>query len=171
MKERESMWINPSEPWSVYVFPAALEKIQKELGKREPDEKVLRTCLIHIEPTARAAIQGRPGHWWKFLCEVIGAQAAHDAGMKWVGENLPCRERVPDYLPPSVTPKLRYSILQRDGFRCQLCGCTALDGATLHVDHKQSKANGGNSSPDNLWVLCSDCNLGKGKRNFEEGKR
>lgn len=63
-----------------------------------------------------------------------------------------------------IPSKLRYSILERDGFRCKACGISADDGATLHVDHRIAVANGGTNDPDNLQVLCSDCNLGKGAR-------
>jgi len=63
-----------------------------------------------------------------------------------------------------LRPKLRYSILERDGFRCQSCGASAATGAVLHVDHICAVANGGTNDPSNLQTLCSDCNLGKGAR-------
>lgn len=63
-----------------------------------------------------------------------------------------------------IPPKLRYSILERDGFRCQACGIAAADGAVLHVDHRTAVANGGTNDPSNLQALCVDCNLGKGAR-------
>lgn len=63
-----------------------------------------------------------------------------------------------------LPPALRYYILQRDGFRCQLCGASPhnVEAYTLHVDHKQSKAHGGSDDPDNLLTLCERCNIGKG---------
>lgn len=56
---------------------------------------------------------------------------------------------------------LRYNILERDEYRCQICGATASDGAALHVDHKIPVAQGGKSVPENLQTLCDFCNLGK----------
>lgn len=63
---------------------------------------------------------------------------------------------------PSIPAKLRFSILKRDGYRCQVCGRTATDGVTLHIDHKTPLAAGGETNETNLWVLCEPCNLGKG---------
>ena len=60
-----------------------------------------------------------------------------------------------------LTPGLRYDILKRDNFRCQICGRTRLDGVTLEVDHKKPIARGGKTEPNNLWTLCRDCNRGK----------
>jgi hypothetical protein len=59
----------------------------------------------------------------------------------------------------------RFDILKRDNYKCQICGRTAReDSVKLHVDHKVPKAKGGTNDPDNLWVLCKDCNLGKGTK-------
>ncbi len=60
----------------------------------------------------------------------------------------------------SISQKIRLLILDRDGYRCQLCGKTAKD-TQLEVDHKVAVANGGTDSLDNLWTLCIDCNRGK----------
>lgn len=63
-----------------------------------------------------------------------------------------------------ITPGLRYDILQRDNFRCQICGRTAQDGVKLEVDHKKPIAKGGKTEANNLWTLCQDCNRGKGAK-------
>ena len=60
-----------------------------------------------------------------------------------------------------MTPSLRFDILKRDGYRCQICGRTAAEGARLEVDHKVPVAAGGLTVPENLWTLCHDCNNGK----------
>jgi len=56
----------------------------------------------------------------------------------------------------------RFRILRRDGYRCQLCGRSQVDGVKLHVDHKLARVNGGSNDDENLWTLCEGCNLGKG---------
>jgi len=70
--------------------------------------------------------------------------------------------------PPSSPRKpswktRRFAIMQRDGFRCVLCGASARDDETvrLHVDHIIARSRGGTNDDDNLWTLCDDCNLGK----------
>lgn len=60
----------------------------------------------------------------------------------------------------AISKKLRFLILQRDGFRCCLCGKTAKE-TKLEVDHKIPVAKGGTDSLNNLWTLCIDCNRGK----------
>lgn len=61
-----------------------------------------------------------------------------------------------------LTPKLRYSILQRDGYRCRACGRDTAHGAILHIDHIHPISRGGLTEPDNLRALCQTCNQGKG---------
>lgn len=60
-----------------------------------------------------------------------------------------------------MSDSLRYDIMQRDGFRCTICGASAADGAILHVDHIVPVSKGGRTEMDNLRTLCDRCNLGK----------
>lgn len=60
-----------------------------------------------------------------------------------------------------MTHSLRYDILTRDNYRCQICGSTAQDGVKLHVDHIIPVSKGGKTEPSNLRTLCDRCNLGK----------
>lgn len=62
-----------------------------------------------------------------------------------------------------VPAKRRWEVLERDGRRCVVCGASAADGATLHVDHVVSVYNGGSNDIENLQTLCEPCNLGKGR--------
>ncbi len=61
----------------------------------------------------------------------------------------------------SISPKLRFSILQRDEFSCRYCGRSAPTVA-LEVDHLVSVAKGGKTQADNLVTACFECNRGKG---------
>lgn len=64
-----------------------------------------------------------------------------------------------------MTDSLRYDVMQRDGFRCVLCGATAKeDGVKLHVDHITPISKGGKTEMANLRTLCERCNLGKGSK-------
>lgn len=60
----------------------------------------------------------------------------------------------------AISKKLRLLILERDGYRCRLCGRTAKD-TKLEVDHITPVAKGGTDSLSNLRTLCIDCNRGK----------
>lgn len=68
-----------------------------------------------------------------------------------------------------VTESVRYNVMRRDGFRCVLCGRSAKDGVTLHVDHIIPVSKGGKSTMDNLRTLCEECNRGKRDKYNETG--
>jgi hypothetical protein len=68
---------------------------------------------------------------------------------------------------PQISRELRYEVLERDGFRCQLCGRSPVaDGVKLELDHKISRDDNGRTDRENLWTLCYDCNRGKGAQSI-----
>jgi hypothetical protein len=72
------------------------------------------------------------------------------------------------YRRQSVSPRRRFEIMRRDGFRCQLCGRSRAEDEDLEleVDHIVPVAKGGTNDPENLWTLCWDCNRGKSDRDL-----
>jgi len=60
----------------------------------------------------------------------------------------------------SLSPKIRYDVLRRDGFACQYCGRTGED-AVLEIDHIIPVSKGGTNDIGNLQTACRDCNRGK----------
>jgi 5-methylcytosine-specific restriction endonuclease McrA len=60
----------------------------------------------------------------------------------------------------AINARLRFAVLNRDGFTCQYCGRSA-PGVTLEVDHIQPRSRGGRSRRENLTTACRDCNRGK----------
>lgn len=71
-------------------------------------------------------------------------------------------QRTKEYQRSLMTDSLRFRILKRDHFTCQLCGASKADGAQLEVDHILPVSKGGQTVPDNLQTLCKECNRGKG---------
>ena len=65
--------------------------------------------------------------------------------------------------PLRVNNKMRFDVLERDGFQCQYCGA-APPNAVLHVDHIVPVVLGGENGTDNLITSCSGCNFAKGSR-------
>ncbi len=59
-----------------------------------------------------------------------------------------------------VTPRLRFEVLRRDGFRCRYCGAGA-GTAALEADHVTPIALGGGDEMANLVTACEPCNSGK----------
>lgn len=59
---------------------------------------------------------------------------------------------------------IRYNVLKRDNFSCQICGITAKDGAKLQVDHIIPVSKGGKTVMSNLQTLCERCNISKSNK-------
>ena len=59
---------------------------------------------------------------------------------------------------------IRYNVLKRDNFSCQICGITAKDGAKSLVDHIVPGSKGGKTVMSNLQTLCERCNIGKSNK-------
>ena len=62
-----------------------------------------------------------------------------------------------------VSNRMRFSIYERDGYRCRNCGVSQRY-ADLEIDHIIPIAKGGKSDYDNLQTLCHKCNVYKGDR-------
>jgi diadenosine tetraphosphate (Ap4A) HIT family hydrolase len=88
-----------------------------------------------------------------------------------------CNAKVDDYLQRrgaraydhrrtalgELSGTLRYQVLSRAGFRCELCGAPA-DEQALEVDHIIPRRHGGEDEEANLQALCWRCNANKGAR-------
>lgn len=85
-------------------------------------------------------------------------QSDNDAEDKSVNDSIDMHKTKRD-----VNLKLRFKVLQRDNFKCCVCGASpAKDPSVeLQVDHILPWAKGGETDIDNLQTLCSVCNLGK----------
>lgn len=59
-----------------------------------------------------------------------------------------------------LPPRIRYEVLERDGYTCQYCGAKA-PNVSLHVDHIVPVSEGGTDEMSNLVTACECCNLGK----------
>lgn len=62
-----------------------------------------------------------------------------------------------------ISGTLRYEVLKRSKFHCELCGVSA-DVRALEVDHILPRASGGTDEPSNLQALCYSCNAMKRDR-------
>ena len=60
-----------------------------------------------------------------------------------------------------MTLKLRFYVMKRDLFCCQLCGKTAKE-SPLEVDHIVPISKDGETTLKNLQTTCFECNRGKG---------
>lgn len=80
------------------------------------------------------------------------------------------------YLRRYIPMKLKQSVIERDGFKCKICGkyiSTIQDSRRLikmgaglyHIDHIVPVSQGGRATEENLQLTCPHCNLGR-KRFF-----
>lgn len=62
--------------------------------------------------------------------------------------------------------QLRYDAIKKYGNSCQCCGASVKTGAVLNVDHIKPRKLFPQLALDidNLQILCSECNQGKGNR-------
>lgn len=97
---------------------------------------------------------------------------------------LVCQEKLTDFIDKRknqiwqhrmqslgyISGTLRYEVLKRAQFHCELCGI-AHEIRALEVDHIQPRKHGGTDDLSNLQALCWQCNSMKGSRdntNFRE---
>ena len=57
------------------------------------------------------------------------------------------------------TPEQKRQILERDGYRCVVCGRGKADGVDLQVDHIKPKDQGGKNTIENGETLCGQHNF------------
>jgi 5-methylcytosine-specific restriction endonuclease McrA len=62
-----------------------------------------------------------------------------------------------------ISGTLRYEVMKRARYRCELCGVSATEVA-LEVDHIQPRSLGGSDDLSNLQALCYRCNAMKGNQ-------
>lgn len=88
-----------------------------------------------------------------------------------------CDERIRDFLekrgkaaydhrrvdPGDLSGSVRYEVLKRAKYRCELCGVSA-DERAIEVDHIFPRSRGGRDDITNFQALCYRCNTNKGAR-------
>lgn len=65
--------------------------------------------------------------------------------------------------------RLKVRVLMRDGNKCKICGVICDGGLhKIHFDHIVPWSKGGETTLENLRVLCAECNLALGNSNPEK---
>ncbi len=121
-------------------------------SERDPSKRASRTGLME-SPAASTAPMGRP------------QPASQISARPRVTRLTPTDVKPPeDRRDPSIG--LRFKVLQRDRFKCVLCGDHPARNVecVLHVDHVIPWSKGGKTREDNLRTLCATCNIGRGNR-------
>ena len=76
------------------------------------------------------------------------------------------------FLASKAWKRLRFQALKKHGMRCQACGASPAQGVTLNVDHIMPRRLFPELALqiENLQVLCSDCNEGKGNWDMTDAR-
>ena len=80
----------------------------------------------------------------------------------WCARGKPIRPVRKASERPKIPTRMRFLVLERDGFRCCYCGRQA-PSVALEADHVIPVLEGGPTSLENLVTSCWECNSGKGK--------
>ncbi len=64
---------------------------------------------------------------------------------------------------PHIPASLRYEVMKRDRGKCQWCSRQAPD-VVIHLDHIVPVSKGGETTLENLQLLCAEDNLAKSDR-------
>lgn len=135
----------------------AYRKIEEEMYWDEIQHPVLTPIVIVV--TSYTSAKGRNTYRKEARFEISDLKNVLKAAEKQY-DYAQSRE----YQRSLMTPTLRYAVLKRDQFRCQICGASQADGVKLEVDHIMPISKGGKTEMSNLRTLCERCNRGKRDR-------
>lgn len=125
-------------------------------SKRDMDDK-------QISSISSASYIRRFGTWYKALESFITyiSETEDDAPMD-IPENG-SGSSIKHKTKRDPSDRLKVQVLMRDGNRCRICGVECSGGLhNIHFDHIIPWSKGGETTLDNLQVLCSACNEAKG---------
>lgn len=133
-----------------------LENIWKHFGRQPRYHEI-------IKPLSKFSVgtyEKRFGTYYNALDAFINAVNGEQVEVK---KNLTSNEN-----PRNINYRLRFRVMQRDKFKCRICGASPATDPTiiLHIDHIVPCAKGGTADFENLQTLCSKCNLGKSDLNM-----
>lgn len=104
----------------------------------------------------------RFGTWYKALESFITyiSEAKDDSPMN---KETDSTSSIKHKTKRDPSDRLKVQVLMRDGNRCKICGVECSGGLhNIHFDHIIPWSKGGETTLENLQVLCSACNEAKG---------
>lgn len=103
------------------------------------------------------------GTWYKALESFIAYVSENDDdSLNEISEN-DNTSSIKHKTKRDPSDRLKVQVLMRDGNRCRICGVECSDGLhNIHFDHIIPWSKGGETTLENLQVLCSACNEAKG---------
>lgn len=147
-----------------------LEKVWISLGQ-QPTDRQMRQPLSSF---SKNPYLNRFGTWRKALqafVEFINSDQNLETESLAVQENTePVKEKEIVFKHKTKrypSERLKVQVLMRDGNKCRLCGIT-VTGDNIHFDHILAWSKGGETTLENLQVLCETHNLAKGNVGYDD---
>lgn len=147
-----------------------LERVWLHLG-RQPRHREIQKPLSSY---CAGAYERRFGSWRKALQAFVSFIDEDTNGGNEFGEASDLVRKTAASQPErrhktkrQISERLKVRVLIRDGNKCRLCGVT-VTGEDIHFDHIKPWAKGGETTFENIQVLCAKHNLAKG--DFYEGQ-
>lgn len=134
--------------------------IASVVGAVVKETKIENEKAAKEEERQKAKVQREIRQWQREQENILKRQQAERDRLERE-KAMPAQRRFVAEQRRLMSDSLRYEVLRRDGFRCQICGATAKDGYKLHVDHIYPVSKGGKTELSNLRTLCERCNMGK----------
>lgn len=125
--------------------------------KRDMDNKALSSI-------SSGAYLRKFGTWYGALDSFIQYMSTEDNEIEFIQENGDAKEEVIKHKTKrEPSNRLKVQVLMRDGNKCRICGVECSGGLhNIHFDHIIPWSKGGETTFENLQVLCSSCNAAKG---------
>ncbi len=145
------------EYWTVDELMLNISSVWVSKGRQPTRRDMNNKTLSKI---SSGAYLRKYGSWYNALKAFVSYMKDSKDGTSYnnKGQNSPGHKTKRD-----INLRLRFKVLQRDNFKCCICGASpAKDpSVVLHIDHKKPWSKGGETVLDNLQTLCEKCNLGK----------
>jgi len=151
-------------------MPKTIRNLVIEYFKKHPNKDLSHGPVVDwVEREYSKLYNKKPRDPWRTIRNL------HESGFL-----IKVRKGIYRYDPKSVikkdledfTPEQKKAILERDGYKCVICGKGLKDGVELHVDHIKPRYLGGKSTIENGQTLCAQHNFIKKTLNqTETGKK
>ena len=141
-----------------------LERIWRLLG-RQPRYSEVRKPISYYSVSTYEKKFGTYGNALKAFVETINESSGSSNAT--INDNSNIKKQFTSN-PRAINYRTRFLVMQRDGFKCRLCGASPSSDPSvqLQIDHIIPCAKGGTADFNNLQTLCSKCNLGKSDLNL-----
>jgi 5-methylcytosine-specific restriction endonuclease McrA len=142
-------------------------KLAKELGiARKSVNRAVANLAKRGYITKRDINDGKPGSRLQSICQYQLIFKEHEVKEKSLTPTkAPSEDKIKEFYDSDEwkRSRVRYQALKEADGRCQCCGASRKDGVRLVVDHIKPVRKHWEQrlDPDNMQVLCDECNRGK----------